>query len=188
MNFHHGVYDPSRAWKVQLDRFCVGLAGEILAEIFALLVAQGVAVIEINGATALRTGIDMEFERSVGSFVGVLNQRLHRENASVANIHRQGLERRMDGMRPGNFGAHVEGSDDRGDRSRLGRRWRSSGPSRSRTSRDLREGRRRSRRASRRRAAERSAGRAEKEFGVEMIEAVGVGREDFREFEERPDA
>ena len=60
-----------------------------------MLVAESVAVIEIQRAAALLAGIDPQFQRAVGSFVGTLDQRLQRQNASAPDVHRQGIKRGM---------------------------------------------------------------------------------------------
>src|ERR1700752_4738916 len=97
----------------------VGLAGENLTKNFSLLVAESMAVVEIDGAAALRAGIDAEFQRTAGNLVGVLNQRLKWQDASAANIGWHGVERGMDGGRRGNSRSHIEGNHDRSDRRRL---------------------------------------------------------------------
>src|SRR5277367_2591064 len=58
------------------------LAGELRAQIFALLIAEAVPIVEIDGAFAVRAGVDAELERALRGFVGALNERLHGDDAS----------------------------------------------------------------------------------------------------------
>src|ERR1700687_3120218 len=88
----------------------VGLTRKSLTKIFSLLVAEGVAVVEVDRAAALRAGIDAEFERSTGSFLCALNQRLKWQDAPAANVDGHGVERGMDAGRPGNSRSGVEGN------------------------------------------------------------------------------
>ena len=81
--------------EVDAHRVSVGLAGESLAKKLAVLVAESVAVIEIQRAAALLAGIDPKLQRAIGSFIGALDQRLQRKNASAADVHRQGIKRGM---------------------------------------------------------------------------------------------
>src|SRR5579864_8382752 len=99
----------------EVHRAGFGFAREPLAEIVAALVRESVAVVEIDRAAALRSRIYAKLQRPAGSFVGVLNQRLERQDASAVHINRHRIQLRMNLARLGEFnvGTTLRGLCDR---------------------------------------------------------------------------
>ena len=97
-----GVTSLSRV-EVHSHSIALGGAGEGLTEKIALLVLEGVSVVEIERTFAFRTRIDAQFERAFGGFVGALDERLEGQNAAAADKDRQGVEDRVGFAGSGNL-------------------------------------------------------------------------------------
>ena len=82
--------------EIYAHRVPVRLAGESLAEKLTVLVAKCMPVIKIERPCALLSGIDAKFQRSDGGFIGALDERLERQDASASDIDWQSVEYRMD--------------------------------------------------------------------------------------------
>src|SRR5438309_2646813 len=86
-----GAYAPV---EVDLQARVGDAAADRLAKVGALLERHRVAVVEVERAAAVGTGVDVEGERALRSLGGALDERLARQDGSRTDEDRQALKRR----------------------------------------------------------------------------------------------